>query len=36
MTVDLVIRGGTVVSEHATVPADVAISDGRIVAIGDA
>ena len=34
-TADLVIRGGTVVTAVDTFEADVAISDGRIVAIGD-
>jgi dihydroorotase len=35
MSVDLVITGGTVVTENATFPASVAVSDGRIVAIGE-
>src|SRR5580698_8965941 len=34
MSVDLVIAGGTVVTENASFPASVAIADGRIVAIG--
>ena len=34
MSVDLVISGGTVVTENAVFPASVAIADGRIVAIG--
>ncbi|WP_439817579.1 dihydroorotase [Zavarzinia sp. CC-PAN008] len=34
MTVDLLVRGGTVVTPGATGVADVAIRDGRIVAIG--
>lgn len=34
MSVDLVISGGTVVTENAAFPASVAIADGRIVAIG--
>ena len=34
LTADLVIAGGTVVSENAVFPASVAICDGRIVAIG--
>ncbi|KAF7598867.1 MAG: allantoinase [Candidatus Dactylopiibacterium carminicum] len=33
-TVDLVIRGGQVVSPEAIIPASVAIDDGRIVAVG--
>ncbi len=32
-TVDLIVRNGTVVTSDATFPADVAISDGRFVAI---
>ena len=35
MTADLVIAGGTVVTETAAFPASVAITDGRIVAIGE-
>lgn len=31
---DLLIRGGTVVTPNATLPADVAIRDGSIVAVG--
>lgn len=34
--VDLILRGGTVVTEDATFPADLAIAGGRIVAMGDA
>jgi dihydroorotase len=34
MSVDLVISGGTIVTESAAFPASVAIADGRIVAVG--
>lgn len=34
MTADLVIRGGTVVSETVSTPADIAISGGRVLVIG--
>ena len=35
MVCDLVIRGGRVVSSARTVTADVAIQDGRILAVGN-
>jgi dihydroorotase len=35
MTADLVISGGTVVTENAAFPASLAIAEGRIVAIGE-
>ncbi|SNB77768.1 dihydroorotase [Arboricoccus pini] len=35
MTADLVINGGTLVSENVSLPASLAIKDGRILAIAD-
>src|SRR5258708_40275399 len=35
MPADLVIAGGTIVTETAAFPASVAITEGRIVAIGE-
>jgi dihydropyrimidinase len=32
--VDLVVRSGTVVTENGTIEADIAIQDGRIIAVG--
>jgi dihydropyrimidinase len=32
---DLAIRGGTVVSEHAAIAADIYVSDGRVAALAD-
>ena len=34
MDYDLLIRGGTVVSAHDMAAADVAVSGGRVVAVG--
>ena len=35
MSKRLLIRGGTVVTDGASTPADVLISDGTIVAVGE-
>src|ERR1700721_2677392 len=35
MTADLVILGGTIVTENAAFPASLAIAEGRIAAIGE-
>ena len=35
MTCDLLIRGGTVVTPNGSSIADIAIADGKILAVGD-
>jgi allantoinase len=35
MEIERVIRGGTVVTEHAETPMDIAVAGGRIAALGD-